>query len=92
MTHDEQKTPAQIMGDLLSTLLFRAYDQDRRWLFSSELDACQYLLKELDAGRSVGSDWTANFLKCNRAMIEAGHIKPIDFNLRAFRLKQGDSP
>jgi hypothetical protein len=89
---DYNLEPASIMGDMLTTLLLQAYDSKRLHVDTWEARGCRYLLREMDAGKSVGNLWMANFLKLNREVIAAGDDSFfVNFNLRAFREKQGES-
>ncbi|CAB4140920.1 hypothetical protein UFOVP399_21 [uncultured Caudovirales phage] len=86
---EHELEPASIMGDMLTTLLLQAYDRKRFHVDTWEARGCRYLLREMDAGKSVGNLWMANFLKLNRGVITAGGDSfYVDFNLRAFRESQ----
>ena len=82
---DRDTNLTSIMGELLASLMFEAHRTNRGFLYIWETRAARVLIEAMDAGKSVGSDWTATFLKLNREAIMTGGTNPkISFNLRAF--------
>ena len=82
---DEESIAAMALCDILASVLMRAYETQRNYLYCWERDGLRWLIRFRDRRPDVNlNDWTGTFLRLNRKMIlsDAGTI---DFNLRAFR-------
>jgi hypothetical protein len=82
---DEDALAAYALGEILTSALMRAYNENRSWLYCWERDGLQWLVRY--QGRkcsgSVGNLWMHDFIQLNHDAILSENGK-MDFNLKAF--------
>jgi hypothetical protein len=85
---DEDQRAAHALSDMLATLLLKACDDKRNWLYCWERDGLQWLIRFMDRrSEGIGNAWTFAFIDLNRdAILDTYGV--MDFNLRAARMKK----
>ncbi len=84
----EDRLAAKAMAAMLSSVLLKAYDEPRRFLYIWEREALQWLIRFRERDPTAGfDDWTGTFMRLNHDAIMDPDGK-MDFNLKAFTQRE----